>query len=200
LRGSGCGALSPEFTPTAGLVLTDASAGDIPNRARRHGARASARDLLEASAHAGAGGVRLAEYGGLLSAEPALSAAFGHWLESHAGPRFKPWRACKAAEPQARHPAARSAPSASSAPSLSDRADWTDGGYALTVGVATKATIICPECGHASTESMPLDACKFFYPCQSCNTTLRPRSGDCCVFCSYADQMCPPKQAGQLSC
>jgi hypothetical protein len=23
---------------------------------------------------------------------------------------------------------------------------------------------------------------------------LRPRQSDCCVFCSYSDQLCPPKQ------
>ena len=39
-------------------------------------------------------------------------------------------------------------------------------------------------------------ACQFFYACSSCDTRLRPKDGDCCVFCSYADVPCPPKQAG----
>lgn len=62
--------------------------------------------------------------------------------------------------------------------------------------VVTEATITCPKCAHKNLEAMPLDACQFFYMCDSCGTTLRPLSGDCCVFCSYSDQLCPPKQAG----
>jgi len=41
---------------------------------------------------------------------------------------------------------------------------------------------------------MPTDACRFFYTCSNCGMTLKPKPGDCCVFCSYADQKCPPKQ------
>jgi hypothetical protein len=60
------------------------------------------------------------------------------------------------------------------------------------------ATIICPECGATNGEAMPENACQYFYTCPSCGTTLRPLEGDCCVFCSYSDQLCPPKQAEQL--
>jgi len=31
--------------------------------------------------------------------------------------------------------------------------------------------------------------------CGYCGVTLRPRPGDCCVFCSYGNVPCPPKQA-----
>lgn len=41
---------------------------------------------------------------------------------------------------------------------------------------------------------MPTAACQFFYDCKGCNTVLRPRAGDCCVFCSYGDKPCPPIQ------
>ena len=41
---------------------------------------------------------------------------------------------------------------------------------------------------------MPTDACQFFYECTSCGTLLRPKEGDCCVYCSYADAPCPPIQ------
>jgi hypothetical protein len=41
---------------------------------------------------------------------------------------------------------------------------------------------------------MPENACQHFYTCTGCETTLRRREGDCCVFCSYSDQLCPPKQ------
>lgn len=62
------------------------------------------------------------------------------------------------------------------------------------MAVATEATITCPECGHASQETMPTDACQFFYTCKGCGTMLRPLPGDCCVFCSFSEELCPPKQ------
>jgi hypothetical protein len=40
---------------------------------------------------------------------------------------------------------------------------------------------------------MPTDACQHFYRCQGCGTLLKPLAGDCCVFCSYSDHVCPPK-------
>ena len=60
-----------------------------------------------------------------------------------------------------------------------------------------EATITCPECGATKRETMPENACQYFYTCASCGATLRPLQGDCCVFCSYSDQLCPPKQAAQ---
>lgn len=58
-----------------------------------------------------------------------------------------------------------------------------------------EATITCPQCGFAKAETMPTDACQYFYRCEGCGTVLKPRPGDCCVFCSYADTKCPPMQA-----
>lgn len=60
--------------------------------------------------------------------------------------------------------------------------------------VQSISTITCPSCGHAKAEQMPTDACLYFYDCEGCGTTLRPSAGDCCVFCSYGDAPCPPKQ------
>jgi hypothetical protein len=57
-----------------------------------------------------------------------------------------------------------------------------------------QSTITCPECGFAREETMPLDACVFFYTCTSCGARLRPKPGDCCVFCSYGSVPCPPIQ------
>lgn len=57
-----------------------------------------------------------------------------------------------------------------------------------------ETTITCPECGSASQETMPTDACRYVYQCKSCGATLKPKSGDCCVYCSYADVPCPPVQ------
>ncbi|SFV84542.1 hypothetical protein MNB_SUP05-7-1165 [hydrothermal vent metagenome] len=44
---------------------------------------------------------------------------------------------------------------------------------------------------------MPSDHCLYFYRCKQCDKTLKPKQGDCCVFCSYADHPCPPKQIEQ---
>ncbi|WP_249142422.1 GDCCVxC domain-containing (seleno)protein [Bradyrhizobium sp. AUGA SZCCT0160] len=62
-----------------------------------------------------------------------------------------------------------------------------------------RSTLTCPACGHTAIEAMPTDACQFFYDCQGCNQRLKPKPGDCCVFCSYGTVSCPPIQAG-LSC
>ena len=57
-------------------------------------------------------------------------------------------------------------------------------------------TLRCPHCAHRATETMPTDACQFFYDCKNCGERLKPRQGDCCVFCSYGSVPCPPMQAG----
>lgn len=41
---------------------------------------------------------------------------------------------------------------------------------------------------------MPDDACAAVYVCPQYSTALRPRTGDCCVFCSYGDDPRPPDQ------
>lgn len=58
----------------------------------------------------------------------------------------------------------------------------------------TRSVLTCPNCGTRSDEEMPLDACVFFFECQACHTRLRPKPGDCCVFCSYGSVKCPPVQ------
>lgn len=60
--------------------------------------------------------------------------------------------------------------------------------------VELQSTITCPNCGTKKTETMPTDACQFFYQCENCKTTLRPKQGDCCVYCSYGTVKCPSKQ------
>ncbi len=63
-----------------------------------------------------------------------------------------------------------------------------------------KSTITCPHCSHQKTETMPTDACLYFYECTACHVTLRPKPGDCCVFCSYGSAKCPPMQTGNGCC
>ena len=57
-----------------------------------------------------------------------------------------------------------------------------------------ESIITCPRCGTAKSETMPLDACQFFYDCTGCGALLRPKQGHCCVFCSFGDVACPPIQ------
>ena len=57
-----------------------------------------------------------------------------------------------------------------------------------------ESTITCPECGARRNERMPTDACLYFYQCAACKARLRPKPGDCCVFCSYGTVKCPPMQ------
>jgi hypothetical protein len=52
----------------------------------------------------------------------------------------------------------------------------------------------------AAVEEMPLDACIYFYECRGCRAMLRPKAGDCCVFCSYGSVKCPPIQLGGNCC
>ena len=60
--------------------------------------------------------------------------------------------------------------------------------------VKTKAVLTCPKCGVEHKEEIPIDVCQHFYECTSCGEILIPKEGDCCVYCSYADTKCPPKQ------
>jgi hypothetical protein len=58
-----------------------------------------------------------------------------------------------------------------------------------------ESLITCPQCSATKVETMPTNACRFFYVCSGCGATLRPKPGDCCVFCSYGSVPCPPMQA-----
>ena len=66
--------------------------------------------------------------------------------------------------------------------------------------VILDSVLTCPHCGHSKLESMPTDACQFFYECAGCKTLLRPKAGDCCVFCSFGSVKCPPIQADRACC
>lgn len=62
------------------------------------------------------------------------------------------------------------------------------------------STLTCPYCGFAKEESMPTDACQYFYECARCHQLLKPKQGDCCVFCSYGSVKCPPIQQERGCC
>ena len=60
--------------------------------------------------------------------------------------------------------------------------------------IQLKSIIKCPKCGFQKEETMPTDACQFFYTCENCDALLKPEEGDCCVYCSYGTVPCPPIQ------
>ncbi len=79
---------------------------------------------------------------------------------------------------------------------------WRDGSAMVGRGtyrgceraMITESTITCPLCGASKVETMPTDACQLLYECANCGTALRPKTGDCCVFCSYGSVPCPTRQ------
>jgi len=63
-----------------------------------------------------------------------------------------------------------------------------------------ESVLTCPNCAASFTETMPTDACLYFWNCPSCKARLKPRPGDCCVFCSYGSVPCPPVQLKSGDC
>ena len=66
--------------------------------------------------------------------------------------------------------------------------------------VISQSTITCPECGHYKNETMPTNACQYFYECENCKKILKPTGNDCCVYCSYGTVSCPPIQLNENCC
>lgn len=67
-------------------------------------------------------------------------------------------------------------------------------------GLVLYSTLTCPHCGASHTERMPEEACQFFYQCSACKQVLKPKAGDCCVYCSYGSMKCPPTQVEGGKC
>ncbi|WP_105189388.1 GDCCVxC domain-containing (seleno)protein [Pseudoalteromonas sp. T1lg48] len=66
--------------------------------------------------------------------------------------------------------------------------------------VILESVITCPVCGAKKQETMPTDACQYYYECSSCHTLLKPLPGDCCVYCSFGTVKCPPIQQDGACC
>ncbi len=67
------------------------------------------------------------------------------------------------------------------------------------IEIMIQSTITCPHCGFQKKETMPADACQYFYTCTNCHTLLKPKRGDCCVYCSYGTATCPPTQSAKTA-
>jgi hypothetical protein len=61
-----------------------------------------------------------------------------------------------------------------------------------------QSIVTCPACGHRTTETMPTEFCQYFYDCSACGAQLKPKAGDCCIFCSFGSVPCPPVQEERL--
>lgn len=60
----------------------------------------------------------------------------------------------------------------------------------MLVQIKMQSVITCPVCQHAKAETIPSDACLYFYECEACHIVMRPNPGECCVFCSYGTVPC----------
>lgn len=60
--------------------------------------------------------------------------------------------------------------------------------------ITMKSEITCPKCGYKKKEVMPTNICVIKYNCEKCNEELRPKNGDCCVFCTHGTHKCPSMQ------
>ena len=78
-----------------------------------------------------------------------------------------------------------------------DAGRWT---ALVTQSTELESALTCPECGCVTTETMPTDACIYFFECPGCHELLQPKSGHCCVFCSYGTVACPPIQESRACC
>ncbi|MGH8030323.1 MAG: GDCCVxC domain-containing (seleno)protein [Arenimonas sp.] len=70
----------------------------------------------------------------------------------------------------------------------------------MTQPLILESELTCPMCGNCSMEEMPTNACIYFHECSACGALLSPKSGDCCVFCSYGSVACPPIQSQSGCC
>jgi len=60
--------------------------------------------------------------------------------------------------------------------------------------VKFKSTVKCPLCGYRREEEMLVNIVHHSYECGNCKAVIKPKEGDCCVYCSYGTIECPPIQ------
>ena len=66
--------------------------------------------------------------------------------------------------------------------------------------ITLESVVTCPKCGFAKTEDMPIGSSQIVYKCLGCKTVLRPKKGNCCIFCSYGTVPCPHTQDSRDEC
>ena len=68
------------------------------------------------------------------------------------------------------------------------------------MSIQTQSIITCPNCGFQKEETMREDSCQFFYECEKCKSVLRPKKGDCCVYCSFGSVKCLSLEKNESCC
>ncbi|MEI6183494.1 MAG: GDCCVxC domain-containing (seleno)protein [Polynucleobacter sp.] len=53
-----------------------------------------------------------------------------------------------------------------------------------------RSTITCPHCEATEALEIPRGTSQHLYRCRACSNILKPKSGDCCIFCSFGDLDC----------
>ena len=64
--------------------------------------------------------------------------------------------------------------------------------------IINRTHLTCPYCCFREAWEIPADFCLISHRCTNCNMQIKPAPGDCCVFCSYGDTLCIPKQRERL--
>jgi hypothetical protein len=63
--------------------------------------------------------------------------------------------------------------------------------YAVNITpLVQHSTITCPQCHAAEILEIPKGSSQHLYRCRACSAILKPKSGDCCIFCSFGDIDC----------
>ncbi|WP_425594886.1 GDCCVxC domain-containing (seleno)protein [Polynucleobacter yangtzensis] len=52
-----------------------------------------------------------------------------------------------------------------------------------------QAIVTCPHCQNSEIVSSD-EGSQHFYRCGSCSAILKPKSGDCCILCSFGNRDC----------
>ncbi|WP_408634174.1 GDCCVxC domain-containing (seleno)protein [Polynucleobacter necessarius] len=53
-----------------------------------------------------------------------------------------------------------------------------------------QSVITCPHCQATEIISVEEGAAPHLHRCRSCSAILKPKSGDCCILCSFGNRDC----------
>ena len=53
-----------------------------------------------------------------------------------------------------------------------------------------ESIVTCPHCQASELINLEGGVSYHLYRCQSCSVILKPKSGDCCILCSFGDRDC----------
>ncbi|QWE20051.1 GDCCVxC domain-containing (seleno)protein [Polynucleobacter sp. AP-Kolm-20A-A1] len=53
-----------------------------------------------------------------------------------------------------------------------------------------QSIVTCPHCQAAEVIDIEHGSSQHLFRCQSCSAILKPKSGDCCILCSFGNRDC----------